>query len=113
MTSVYLFSAAGQIAEFGGASGLRPSQTSPFEEGRGQCFFSFGCLVLFVEGMETEDKWKVVDYWADRSSASYPVSDLASHLTSQSWQNTTQHIAGLIKVSDDGCHRKHGQLLSK
>ena len=35
--------------------------------------FSFGCLILFVEGLGTEDVWKVVDDRADRSFASYSV----------------------------------------
>ena len=28
--------------------------------------FSFGCLILFVEGLGLENKVKVVDDWADR-----------------------------------------------
>ena len=59
------------IAEVEGALGLRPSQPwpkvlfLPFEKVVDNASFYFGCLVLFVEGVGTERKWKIVDDWAD------------------------------------------------
>ena len=59
------------------ASGLRPPWPwpevlfLPFEKNVDNVSFSFGYLVLFVKG---EDKWKVVNDWADGSFVSCLVS---------------------------------------